>query len=118
MTYTITSECIACDRCVTICPTNAIQKLSHSHYQIDRDRCTNCIPTHSVPQCWAVCPTNAACTRTPQSSGNDYWERWFTTYEQAVTHLHQTHPTDYWGQWFGRYAERVSRLLDVAIATS
>jgi len=115
MTYTITSECIGCDRCITVCPSQAIQKIGSSRLQIDGDRCNNCVPTHSVPQCWAACPTNAGCTPLssliPLPKELDYWERWFATYDRAVSHLHQTHPTDYWGRWFGRYAKRLSRLV-------
>jgi len=113
MTYTITSDCIGCDRCTTACPTGAIQKVGPSQYQIDGDRCTNCLPSYRVPQCWATCPTNAACmarTFLPSSKIN-YWDRWFATYDQAIAHLHQSHPSDYWGQWFDQYAQRVAKLL-------
>ncbi|MGE5656730.1 MAG: 4Fe-4S dicluster domain-containing protein [Actinomycetota bacterium] len=57
MPYTITSNCISCDRCLSQCPTDAIRN-EGLHYWIESDACNNCTGVYSVPQCAAVCPTN------------------------------------------------------------
>lgn len=118
MTYTITSQCIGCDRCLSICPTDAIQHYQ-GQYWIDPTACNNCAGFYSVAQCAAVCPTNQGCI--PGSSAifkkpellhsGDYWERWFTTYNRMVARLHATKHAQYWEDWFDRYSQLVSRLI-------
>jgi len=60
MTYTITSQCISCQRCQNACPTSAIQT-DGTAFWIDVNSCNQCKGSHGVPQCWSVCPTNAGC---------------------------------------------------------
>lgn len=121
MTYTITSQCISCDRCVSICPTNAIQSNGQT-YWIDPNRCNRCVGHYSVPQCWSSCPTNGGCV--PFTAGvtavestaasehsSDYWESWFATYNRMVARLKANKQSDYWRNWFDSYASALSKQL-------
>lgn len=124
MAYTITSQCIGCDRCFDVCPTDAIQIIDQ-YPQIDPERCNDCVGFYSIPYCWSVCPTNAACipgaTTTftqPVLRTTDYWERWFTTYNRMRSKLHQTKHSEYWEQWFDTYSQKVSHLIQTRILDS
>ena len=121
MTYTITSQCISCNRCLSICPTHAIQSDGQA-YWIDSNRCNSCVGHYSVPQCWSACPTNEGCV--PFKTGvtaveltslaensSDYWESWFATYNRMVTQLKANKESDYWRHWFDSYAEILSKQL-------
>jgi ferredoxin len=53
----ITDECINCDVCEPECPNEAIF-LGPEIYQIDADRCTECVGHFDEPQCVQVCPVS------------------------------------------------------------
>ncbi|NET35582.1 MAG: 4Fe-4S ferredoxin [Cyanothece sp. SIO1E1] len=119
MTYTITSQCISCDRCLSICPTHAIQSNGQT-YSIDPNHCNSCIGHYSVPQCWSVCPTNEGCITftdgvtaveltSASESSSDYWESWFTTYDRMVARLKANQQSDYWRHWFDAYAAALTK---------
>ncbi|MDR3177867.1 MAG: YfhL family 4Fe-4S dicluster ferredoxin [Campylobacteraceae bacterium] len=55
MSLMITEECIACDACTDECPNDAIEG-ADPIYEIDPDRCTECIGYYDEPSCIAVCP--------------------------------------------------------------
>ena len=55
MALRITGECINCDVCEPQCPNNAIY-MGAEIYEIDPDRCTECVGHHDEPQCQVVCP--------------------------------------------------------------
>jgi ferredoxin len=55
MALMITDECINCDVCEPECPNSAIS-MGPEIYQIDPDRCTECVGHHDEPQCIQVCP--------------------------------------------------------------
>lgn len=55
MALMITDECINCDVCEPECPNQAIF-LGPEYYQIDPDRCTECVGHFDKPQCVVVCP--------------------------------------------------------------
>ncbi len=57
MALTITAECINCDVCEPECPNEAIFE-GENHYEIDPDRCTECVGHFDEPQCVAVCPVD------------------------------------------------------------
>jgi ferredoxin len=119
MTYAITEKCISCQRCVPNCPTNAIER-DGTAFRINADLCNNCKGFHSVPQCWAVCPTDGGCV---SLSGNssftlgtalettaDYWKAWQAAYSQRVSRLKQSPQTDYWHDWFNAYSQTLQKL--------
>jgi len=57
MALLITDECINCDVCEPECPNEAIRP-GEEIYEIDPDRCTECVGHHDEPQCVAVCPVD------------------------------------------------------------
>ncbi|AKG24143.1 DUF362 domain-containing protein [Calothrix sp. 336/3] len=105
MAYKITGQCITCNLCDSVCPTDAIKKVNGSPW-IDPELCTNCIGSiHTVPQCIAGCPTCDGCVQI----STDYWESWFSTYERLVKKL--TKKQDYWEKWFSVYSHKFSEQL-------
>jgi len=55
MALTITDECINCDVCEPQCPNTAIY-MGVEIYEIDPERCTECVGHFDEPQCQVVCP--------------------------------------------------------------
>ncbi|MFM8508775.1 MAG: YfhL family 4Fe-4S dicluster ferredoxin, partial [Betaproteobacteria bacterium] len=50
MALMITDECINCDVCEPECPNDAIA-MGAEHYDIDPQRCTECVGHFEEPQC-------------------------------------------------------------------
>ena len=57
MALIITDECINCDVCEPECPNQAIYLGEHI-YEIDPNRCTECVGHFDTPQCVQVCPVS------------------------------------------------------------
>jgi ferredoxin len=57
MALMITDECINCDVCEPECPNDAIY-MGAEIYEIDTDKCTECVGHFNEPQCKIVCPVN------------------------------------------------------------
>ncbi len=57
MALMITEECINCDVCVAECPNEAIYQ-GREIYEIDPNRCTECVGHFETPQCREVCPVD------------------------------------------------------------
>jgi Fe-S-cluster-containing dehydrogenase component len=57
MALYITDDCINCDVCEPECPNDAIF-MGPIIYQIDHQRCTECVGHFDVPQCQQVCPVS------------------------------------------------------------
>ncbi len=57
MALMITDECINCDVCEPECPNGAISQ-GLEIYEIDPDRCTECVGHFDAPQCREVCPVD------------------------------------------------------------
>ena len=57
MALMITDECINCDVCEPECPNDAIY-MGLEIYEIDPDKCTECVGHYDVPQCRQVCPVD------------------------------------------------------------
>ena len=55
MALTITDECINCDVCEPECPNQAIYQ-GEWIYEIDANKCTECVGHFDTPQCVEVCP--------------------------------------------------------------
>lgn len=57
MALKITQDCINCDVCEPVCPNQAIHQ-GVEIYQIDPDRCTECVGHFDAPQCQQICPVS------------------------------------------------------------
>jgi len=57
MALMITDDCTNCDACVPVCPNEAIAE-GDVIYEIDADRCTECVGAEDEPQCVLVCPAD------------------------------------------------------------
>lgn len=57
MALKITDECINCDVCEPVCPNQAIY-MGEEYYQIDAQRCTECVGHFDEPQCALRCPVD------------------------------------------------------------
>ena len=57
MALLITDECINCDVCEPECPNQAIS-MGEEIYEIDPQRCTECVGHFDEPQCVQVCPVS------------------------------------------------------------
>ncbi|MCO7224467.1 YfhL family 4Fe-4S dicluster ferredoxin [Pleionea sp. CnH1-48] len=57
MSLIITDECINCDVCEPECPNEAISQ-GEEIYEIDPDKCTECVGHYEEPQCQLVCPVD------------------------------------------------------------
>jgi len=55
MALMITDQCINCDVCEPECPNQAIY-MGIDIYEIDPDKCTECVGHFDEPQCVQVCP--------------------------------------------------------------
>jgi len=55
MALKILSSCINCDMCEPECPNQAIS-MGEEVYEIDAERCTECVGHYDKPTCVAVCP--------------------------------------------------------------
>ena len=55
MALMITDECINCDVCEPECPNEAIYQ-GQEIYEIDPNKCTECVGHYDKPQCQIVCP--------------------------------------------------------------
>lgn len=57
MALRITDECINCDVCEPECPNQAIFE-GAEYYEINPQRCTECVGHFATPQCVEVCPVD------------------------------------------------------------
>ncbi len=57
MALKITEECINCDVCEPECPNEAIY-MGPLIYEIDPNKCTECVGHFDTPQCVEVCPVD------------------------------------------------------------
>jgi len=57
MALTITDDCINCAVCEPECPNLAIYE-GEEIFEIDPDRCTECVGHFNEPQCQLVCPVD------------------------------------------------------------
>jgi hypothetical protein len=83
MAYKITEECITCGACEGECPNKAISE-GTSTYQIDPDRCTECVGANNTSKCAEVCPVDA-CRPDPAHK---------KTAEQLLTKWYKLHPDE------------------------
>ena len=76
MALLITDECINCDVCEPECPNQAIY-MGKDIYEIDPNKCTECVGHFDEPQCVQVCPV-ACIPVSPQfvESKPTLWEKY------------------------------------------
>ncbi len=55
MALLIENSCINCDMCDPECPNEAIS-MGENVYEIDVDKCTECVGHYDKPTCVSVCP--------------------------------------------------------------
>ncbi|MCH1920188.1 YfhL family 4Fe-4S dicluster ferredoxin [Shewanella sp. A3A] len=55
MALLIDDSCINCDMCEPECPNQAIS-MGDEIYEIDPERCTECVGHYDKPTCVSVCP--------------------------------------------------------------
>ncbi len=55
MALKILNSCINCDMCEPECPNNAIT-LGDDIYEIEANKCTECVGHYDKPTCVSVCP--------------------------------------------------------------
>lgn len=58
MAMQISDECIACGACEADCPVDAISE-GDTQFEIDPDKCVECVGYFDSPQCVDVCPVDA-----------------------------------------------------------
>ncbi|AKQ33878.1 ferredoxin [Coxiella-like endosymbiont of Rhipicephalus sanguineus] len=66
MALKIIEECINCDVCEPECPNDAIS-MGELIYEIDPNRCTECVGNFDEPQCRQVCPVDCISVGIPES---------------------------------------------------
>ena len=64
MAYKITEECISCGACEPDCPNQAITE-GDTLYEINADRCTECVGSYESSRCVDLCPVDA-CVLDPE----------------------------------------------------
>ncbi len=57
MAYKITDECISCGACEPECLNEAITE-GDTIYEIDVDKCSECIGSFDSPKCVEICPVD------------------------------------------------------------
>jgi len=76
MAYKITDECISCGACEPDCPNQAISE-GDTQYEVNPDRCTQCVGAFETPRCADLCPVDA-CIPDPdkEESKEKLLEKW------------------------------------------
>jgi len=70
MSLLITDECINCDVCEPECPNEAIFQ-GDEIYEIDPNKCTECVGHYDEPQCIEVCPVDCIITDPDNKESKD-----------------------------------------------
>ncbi|MGL5310105.1 MAG: YfhL family 4Fe-4S dicluster ferredoxin [Plesiomonas shigelloides] len=75
MALLITDKCINCDMCEPECPNQAIA-MGEQVYEIDPDRCTECVGHYDNPTCIKVCPIDCIITDPARTETDEQlWEK-------------------------------------------
>ena len=70
MALKISDECINCDVCEPECPNGAISQGPET-YDIDPEKCTECVGHYEEPQCQQVCPVDCIATNPDRVENKD-----------------------------------------------
>lgn len=76
MALMITDECINCDVCEPECPNGAIAQGAEI-YEIDPNKCTECVGHFDTPQCIEVCPVDCIIPNPDQAEDKDQLQKKF-----------------------------------------
>ena len=76
MALMITDECINCDVCEPECPNGAISQ-GEEIYQIDPNKCTECVGHYDTPQCIEVCPVDCIIPNPAHAEDKDQLQQKF-----------------------------------------
>ncbi|NDL65716.1 YfhL family 4Fe-4S dicluster ferredoxin [Acerihabitans arboris] len=81
MALLITKKCINCDMCEPECPNQAIT-MGAEIYEIDPNRCTECVGHYGTPTCQKVCPIDNTILQDPTliESNEQLWEKFVVMY--------------------------------------
>ncbi len=84
MALLITEKCINCDMCDPECPNEAIS-FGAMYYEINPDRCTECVGHYDKPTCVSVCPIDCI-IKDPQrvESEATLWEKFNKLYQRGI----------------------------------
>lgn len=80
MALMITDECINCDVCEPECPNDAIY-MGLEIYEIDPNKCTECVGHFDEPQCVQICPVECIPLH---PDWNESKEQLFAKYERLT----------------------------------
>ena len=80
MALMITDECINCDVCEPECPNEAISP-GAEFFEIDPQKCTECVGHFDTPQCVEVCPVECI-PKNPEYAENP--QQLMLKYEQLM----------------------------------
>lgn len=84
MALTITDECINCDVCEPECPNGAISQ-GPEIFEIDPQRCTECVGHYDEPQCETVCPVDCIIIHPEHHESREQLLRKYERLTQAET---------------------------------
>lgn len=79
MALLITERCINCDMCDLECPNDAIS-FGDDIYEIDANKCTECVGHYDKPTCQSVCPIPHCIIKDPDNieTENELMEKFVT----------------------------------------
>ena len=66
MAYKITEECINCAACVPECDVQEAITEGPEIFEIDPEKCTECVGNYPEPKCAEVCPVDDCCIPDPE----------------------------------------------------
>ena len=76
MAYKITEECISCGACESECDVNGAITEGETIFEIEADKCTECVGNYDSPKCVDVCPIDEAIVQDPKESKEQLLEKW------------------------------------------
>jgi ferredoxin len=94
MALLITDECINCDVCEPECPNDAIY-MGQEIYEIDPQKCTECVGHFDEPQCVQVCPVNCIPVNPQWVEGKEtLWQKYRHLQAQAAAAVGAVNPIE------------------------
>ena len=82
MALLISDDCINCDVCEPECPNGAISQ-GEEIYEINPEKCTECVGHYDEPQCQQVCPVDCIMVNPEVKESKDQLMAKFITLTKA-----------------------------------